>query len=119
MSKITGQIARDKEIKTNLNELIDNTNGIATIDVTSNAYTLSASEALCRTIKCSGTATGAVTVTVPATYASEGKTFIVRNISGQAVTVKLGTSTGVSVASTKSAFIQSTGSDFVKLTADN
>jgi hypothetical protein len=78
-------------------------------------WTLTAAEAKCRYLKVT-LASAAVNAIIPA--ASTGKEFVVVNGSGQALTVKAPTGTGITVASGKAAIVYFDGTNVVRVTAD-
>ena len=90
--------------------------GTTTIDFASGHvdYTLSATEIKAFVLKAISADAGA-NIIVPLTA---GKMFVLNNVSGQAITVKGATGTGISVASTKTAIIMSDGTNVIRITAD-
>lgn len=90
--------------------------GVATHDygATATAWTLSASEALKRVLIVTN-ASGAADIVAPATA---GIGYIVRNTSGQAITIKKAGQTGITIASAKNAQVVGIGTDFVRVSAD-
>lgn len=100
----------------NISNLLDATSGTATHDYAGAAVTwdLTADEAKKGYLKVTN-ANGAVAVTATPTL---GKTYIVTNTSGQALTIKKAGGTGIVIASTKTAIVIGTGTDFARVTAD-
>ena len=78
------------------------------------AWTLSAEEAKCRYLAVSN-AGGAANIYAPPTG---GLSFILRNASGQAITLLVYGQTGITVANAKTAEVYSNGTDYLRATAD-
>jgi hypothetical protein len=92
---------------------------VATHDYAGAAVTwvLSAAEQLCPIVSVSN-ANGAVIATFGTKASCLGKVIIVKNTSGQALTVKPSDATGVVIASAKQAILFGDGADFIRVTAD-
>lgn len=74
-------------------------------------WTLTANESLAEVLSCTN-AGGAANIIIPA---CDGKQYIVKNASGQTLTIKTPTSTGITVLTGKTTTVRYVGSDFVKI----
>jgi hypothetical protein len=76
-------------------------------------WTLSATEKFADTLICTNADAGAAIIAP-----SEARRYVVVNGSGQAVTIKKSGGTGITIANTKAAIVEYTGTDYVRITAD-
>lgn len=94
----------------------DQTGYVATHDYGAAAATwaLSGEETKATMLVCTN-AGGTASIIGPNT---PGKPYIVRNTSGQVITIKTATGTGVAIANGKTAMVVNSGTDYVRITAD-
>lgn len=76
-------------------------------------WTLSATEKFADTLIVTNADAGAAIIAP-----SEARRYTVINGSGQAITIKKTAGTGITIANTKSAIVEYTGTDYVRITAD-